>query len=174
MLLAAGNPLNEKVAIGMLKEAGHQITVARNGREAAEEVAADHFDVVRMDGLIPEMDGFSATTALREREGRQGRRLPIIALTANAMKGDRERCFEVGMDDYASKPILGEQILGPIEKLTRKKTAMPLMDSAALMQQRGNDSRRVFRPRSDKYTWGHRHRRSHRRCTNDGAESPQP
>ena len=84
MLLAAGNPLNEKVAIGMLKEAGHQITVARNGREAAEEVAADHFDGVRMDGLIPEMDGFSATTALREREGRQGRRLPIIALTANA------------------------------------------------------------------------------------------
>ena len=70
------------------------------------------------------------------------------------MKGDRERCFEVGMDDYASKPILREQILGSIEKLTRKNTAMPLMDSAALMKQLGNDSRRVIRPRSDKYTWG--------------------
>ena len=100
------------------------------------------------------MDGFSATKATREREGRQGRRVPIIALTANAMKGERERCLEVGMDDYASKSIRREQILGPIEKLTRKNTAMPLMDSAALMKQLGNDSRGVIRPRSDRYTWG--------------------
>ena len=64
MLLAADDPLNEKVAIGTLREAGHQITVARNGREAAEKVAADHFDVVLMDGQMPEMDGFSATTAI--------------------------------------------------------------------------------------------------------------
>ena len=104
-----------------------------------------------MDGQMPEMDGFSATTAIREREGPQGRRLPIITLTANAMKGERERCLETGMDDYASKSIRSEQILGPIEKLTRKNTAMPLMDSAALMKQLGNDSRRVIRPR---YTWG--------------------
>ena len=107
-----------------------------------------------MDGQMPEMDGFSATTTIREREGPQGRRLPIIALTANTMKGERERCLETGMDDYASKSIRSEQILGPIEKLTRKNTAMPLMDSAALMKQLSNGSPRVIRTRSDRYTWG--------------------
>jgi CheY-like chemotaxis protein len=111
ILLAGNNPLNEKVAIGTLREARHHITVARNGLEAAEKVTADHFDVVLMDGQMPEMDGFSATTAIREREGRQGRRVPIIALTANAMKGERQRCLEAGMNDYASKSIRREQIL---------------------------------------------------------------
>ena len=144
ILLAEDNPLNEKVAVGMIKEAGHHLTIAHNGREALEKLATDHFDVVLMDVQMPEMDGFATTAVIRAREAQEGGHIPIIALTANAMKGDRERCLEAGMDDYASKPIRRERILGLIDKLTRESTsdssATSLIDRVALMERLGGET----------------------------------
>jgi two-component system, sensor histidine kinase and response regulator len=105
VLLAEDSLVNQKLALGLLKKEGHTITVANNGREAVDAVESQTFDVVLMDVQMPEMDGFEATRLIREREKLSGRHVPIIAMTAHAMKGDRERCLEVGMDDYLSKPI---------------------------------------------------------------------
>jgi len=105
VLLAEDGLVNQRVAIGFLKQRGHQVEVAADGREAVDAVSREPFDVVLMDVQMPEMDGFAATSAIRRQERGTGRHLPIIAMTANAMKGDRERCLEAGMDDYVSKPV---------------------------------------------------------------------
>jgi CheY-like chemotaxis protein len=108
VLLVEDNPVNQEVARGMLDQLSCITTLAHNGREAIEllQNAAHEFDVVLMDCQMPEMDGYTATRKLRELERSSGRsRLPVIALTANAMKGDRERCLEAGMDEYLSKPF---------------------------------------------------------------------
>jgi CheY-like chemotaxis protein len=105
ILLAEDNIVNQKLAIGLLKRAGHEATVANNGREALDAWAAEDFDAVLMDVEMPEMDGLEATAAIREGEKKTGKHVPIIAMTAHAMQGDRERCLAAGMDDYLSKPI---------------------------------------------------------------------
>jgi signal transduction histidine kinase/CheY-like chemotaxis protein len=105
VLLAEDNPINQVVATEMLKAQGHAVVVAGNGKEALAALARQPFDLVLMDVQMPEMDGLEATAALRAREGPAGRRTPVIALTAHAMKGDRERCLAAGMDGYVSKPI---------------------------------------------------------------------
>ncbi len=111
LLLAEDNIINQKVAVGMLEAAGHDITVVNNGKEAVAALEQQPFDGILMDVQMPEMDGFQATAVIREREKAMGRHTPIIALTAHAMKGDQERCLAAGMDDYVSKPI------GPAELL---------------------------------------------------------
>jgi len=104
LLLTEDNAVNQKVAVAMLRKLGFQADLANNGLEAIEMVRAGDYDLVLMDCQMPEMDGFQATRAIRE--GEDGtRRLPILAMTANAMQGDRERCLEAGMDDYIAKPI---------------------------------------------------------------------
>lgn len=105
ILLAEDNVVNQKLAIGILTKLGHQVTVADNGKEALQLIEDSEFDLVLMDVQMPEMDGLEATRELRRREGDSDRHLPVVALTAHAMKGDRERCCEAGMDDYLTKPI---------------------------------------------------------------------
>jgi len=106
ILLAEDSLANRKLALGLLSRWGHEVTMATTGREALDAMAQATFDVVLMDVQMPEMDGLSATRQIRLKEHQQHLpRVPIIAMTAHAMKGDRERCLEAGMDDYVSKPL---------------------------------------------------------------------
>ncbi len=105
ILLVDDHTVNRVLASGLLNKLGHQVRVAGNGREAMEAVAGYSFDLVLMDVQMPEMDGFEATAEIRRREAISGGHLPIVAMTAHAMRGDREKCIASGMDDYVSKPI---------------------------------------------------------------------
>ena len=105
VLLTEDNVINQKLAIGVLTKYGHEVTVANDGQEAVEALEVDEFDVVLMDVQMPVMDGFEATRIIRERDHEAGRHTPIIAMTAHAMKGDREKCLAAGMDEYVAKPI---------------------------------------------------------------------
>jgi signal transduction histidine kinase/CheY-like chemotaxis protein len=113
VLLAEDNPVNVEVASAMLEGLGLDVSRARNGEEALHSVQADDFDVILMDCQMPVMDGFAATTEIRRHEQQRGRArsMPIIAITANALQGDRESCLAAGMDDYLSKPFT-QQALG--------------------------------------------------------------
>jgi CheY-like chemotaxis protein/HPt (histidine-containing phosphotransfer) domain-containing protein len=105
ILLAEDHPVNQELVLGILGIEGHAVTLAKNGKEALEILRKGKFDVVLMDVQMPEMDGYQATGAIRELERHTGCHIPIIAMTAHAMKGDREKCLAAGMDDYVSKPI---------------------------------------------------------------------
>jgi CheY-like chemotaxis protein len=105
ILLAEDNAVNQKLAALLLRREGHDVTVVGDGNEAVRAVAQGSFDVVLMDLQMPEMDGFEATTAIRGAEQGTGRHLRIVALTAHAMKDDRDKCMKAGMDDYLTKPI---------------------------------------------------------------------
>jgi len=110
VLLAEDNPINKKLAAALLEKAGHRVSVASNGQEALARIEEELFDVVLMDVQMPEMDGFEAVAAIRTRERAAGGHVPIIAMTAHAMKGDRERCLAAGMDEYISKPIHPQEL----------------------------------------------------------------
>ncbi|MFC1499809.1 response regulator, partial [Candidatus Zixiibacteriota bacterium] len=116
ILLAEDNPVNQKVASIMLEKAGYQVDVADNGQEAMEALERSSYTMVLMDVQMPEMDGFEATAAIREKEEQSGQHLPIIAMTAHAMEGDRERCLDAGMDDYLAKPIQPKELMAVLEK----------------------------------------------------------
>ncbi|KKM96826.1 hypothetical protein LCGC14_1174210 [marine sediment metagenome] len=119
ILLAEDNPVNQKLATMMLSKAGYQVEVANNGREAVDKYIATHadFDLIFMDVQMPEMDGFEATVSIRKKEKQTGFHIPIIAMTAHAMKGDRERCIEAGMDDYIAKPFKAEELTEKIDRV---------------------------------------------------------
>ncbi len=118
VLLAEDNAVNQRLAASLLERRGHKVTIAANGREALAAVAAQPFDVVLMDVQMPEMGGFEATSAIRALETeRQATRLPIIAMTAHAMKGDRERCLAAGMDEYLTKPLDPRQLCALVEAM---------------------------------------------------------
>jgi signal transduction histidine kinase/CheY-like chemotaxis protein len=118
VLLAEDNAVNQRLAASLLERRGHKVTIAANGREAVDRVTHEPFDVVLMDVQMPEMGGFEATTAIRALEAkRDAPRLPIIAMTAHAMKGDRERCLAVGMDEYLTKPLDPRQLCALVEEM---------------------------------------------------------
>jgi PAS domain S-box-containing protein len=117
ILLVEDNPVNQKVAVRLLEKHGYTLAVAGNGREALLALEGAQFDLVLMDVQMPEMDGLEATKAIREREETSGLHLPIIAMTAHAMQGDRECCLDAGMDGYVSKPVRIENLLDVITSL---------------------------------------------------------
>ena len=132
ILLAEDNPVNQKLASILLTRAGYKVEVAVNGAEAVAKYRAqpDRYNLILMDIQMPVLDGLEATRAIRQWEfetaiGRPtaGRRIPVIAMTAEAMKGDREKCLAAGMDDYISKPIKREEVFGQI-----KRWVLPAME----------------------------------------------
>jgi signal transduction histidine kinase/DNA-binding response OmpR family regulator len=110
VLLAEDNQVNQRLATRLLEKRGHRVTIAANGREALEALEKESYDLVLMDLQMPEMDGFEATAAIRAKERNSGKHQMVIALTAHAMKGDRERCLAAGMDSYLSKPIRPQEL----------------------------------------------------------------
>jgi signal transduction histidine kinase/DNA-binding response OmpR family regulator len=117
ILLAEDNMVNQRLAVRMLEKRGHQVKVAENGRAALAALEAEKFDVVLMDVQMPVMDGLEAAREIRSKERDRGTHLPIIAMTAHNMKGDRDRCLQAGMDDYVSKPIDAKELFEALEKL---------------------------------------------------------
>jgi len=123
-LLAEDNPVNTQLATRLLEKLGHRVVHAENGLEAIVKVEKEYFDIVLMDIQMPEMGGFDATRIIRNRSMEPlnpasfiaGKHIPIIAMTAHALQGDREKCLEAGMDDYISKPIHIDQLGSMIEK----------------------------------------------------------
>ncbi|MGI9517471.1 MAG: response regulator [Pirellulaceae bacterium] len=125
ILLAEDNIVNQKLALGILGGLGHHVTVVDNGRAAVEAIGLHPFDLVLMDVQMPEMDGLDATREIRRREITSGTHVPIVAMTAHAMKGDREACLEAGMDDYLTKPIRLQHISGKLHELFPYGAARP-------------------------------------------------
>jgi two-component system sensor histidine kinase/response regulator len=114
-LLAEDNEVNRLLVVRLLERQGYRVVIAENGREAVAALEREAIDLVLMDVQMPEMDGLEATRAIRLREKETGSHLPIIALTAHAMKGDREGCLEAGMDDYLSKPVRPQHLFTAVE-----------------------------------------------------------
>lgn len=121
ILLAEDGQVNQRVAVGFLKLRGDDVVLAQNGCEAVDAVRRESFDVILMDMQMPEMGGLDATKAIREWEKSSGRRIPIIAMTAAAMKGDREKCLAAGMDDYLSKPLKAIELYRVLDEIASRK-----------------------------------------------------
>jgi CheY-like chemotaxis protein len=120
ILLVEDNPANQKLAAYILGERGHTVDIAGDGRKALRMAAEECYDIILMDVQMPGMDGLEATAVLRKRENGHSR-LPIIAMTAHAMKGDRDRCLAAGMDGYLAKPINAQELIGLVEGLGGRK-----------------------------------------------------
>jgi two-component system sensor histidine kinase/response regulator len=134
VLVAEDNVVNRRLVMKLLQKRGHRTKAVENGKAAVDAIDAagrSPFDLVLMDLQMPEMSGFEATQAIRDREGSRGRRLPIIALTAHAMQGDRERCLDAGMDGYLSKPINVDELITTVENVGNAAPATPAAKAAA-------------------------------------------
>ena len=134
ILLADDHVVNQLLASHLLQKRGHQVVTARDGREALERVQQERFDLILMDVQMPGMDGFEATAAIRKNEQTTGVHIPIIAMTAHALKGDREWCLAAGMDDYVSKPIEARRLFEAIERVLPSRLD-PFAPSAAIEQE---------------------------------------
>jgi CheY-like chemotaxis protein len=145
ILLAEDNPVNQMTATTMLEKLGHAVMVANNGRQAIDKINEQQFDVVFMDVQMPEMDGVTATCEIRKREQATGRHVPIVAMTAHAMKGDKEKCLEAGMDDYVSKPIRRKDLADVIARIVERfLTEAPAKEPAAASATDANEGSRMI------------------------------
>jgi CheY-like chemotaxis protein len=151
ILLAEDGLVNQKVAVNLLEQRGHKVTIANDGRQAVDALETESFDAVLMDVQMPAMDGFEATAIIRRREKASGGHIPVIAMTAHAMEGDRQRCLDAGMDAYIAKPIRAAELYDtvettvarmhlPPEKQTGPKGADELFDRALILEQTGGSS----------------------------------
>jgi CheY-like chemotaxis protein len=129
ILLAEDNPVNQEVAVHLIERRGHSVIVAENGKQAIEALERHKFDLVLMDVQMPEMGGLEATKIIREKEKASGQHLPIIAMTAHAMQGDREKCIEAGMDGYLGKPIDPKTFLQTVEGIAESNIASEPVES---------------------------------------------
>jgi two-component system sensor histidine kinase/response regulator len=143
ILLAEDNVINQRVAAALLTKRGHHVTIAENGRLAVEAFERESFDLVLMDIQMPEMSGIEATAAIRSRERATGGHIRIVAMTAHAMKGDRERCLASGMDGYLSKPVDQKMLFAVVEQEPEAKppstTSPPPLDREELLERLGGD-----------------------------------
>jgi signal transduction histidine kinase/CheY-like chemotaxis protein len=130
VLLAEDNPVNQRVAVRLLTARGHHVTLVENGRLAIDALERETFDVVLMDVQMPEMGGLEATAAIRAREMRTGGHVRIVAMTAHALKGDRERCLAAGMDDYLAKPVDRLRLFNAVEQTAVPAAAAPVATGA--------------------------------------------
>ena len=121
ILLAEDNVVNQRVAMGLLEKAGHRITLAENGKQAVAAFGSAPFDLILMDMQMPEMGGAEAIAVIRKEELREGGHIPIVAVTAHALKGDRERCLAIGADGYVSKPIAPAELFKEIETVLARR-----------------------------------------------------
>jgi PAS domain S-box-containing protein len=128
VLLAEDNLVNQRLAVRILEKRGHRVVVVGNGREALEALQQRRFDVVLMDLEMPELGGLQATALLRQREEGTGRHMPVIALTAHAMKGDRERCLQAGMDAYLAKPLRAAELLEVLNEVAGRAASPPQVE----------------------------------------------
>jgi CheY-like chemotaxis protein len=124
ILVAEDNRVNQVLAQRLLEKRGHTVVLAETGKAALEAVEKQTFDLILMDIQMPEMDGLEATAAIRQREKISGKHLPIIAMTANAMIGDKEHCLQAGMDGYVAKPLSVNDLFSTIETLLTKPAAI--------------------------------------------------
>ena len=143
VLVAEDNEVNQEVAVGLLARAGHRATVASNGREALALWENEPFDLILMDLQMPELDGLETTAAIRERERSTGGHIPIVALTAHAMKEDAERCLAAGMDAHVLKPLQAQQLLAVIRGLAQSRPRIAAggatLDEALVLERVGGD-----------------------------------
>ena len=146
ILLAEDNPANQKLATYILQDRGHTVDIAGDGQQAIAMTQQNRYDVILMDVQMPGMDGLEATAAIRAGET-EGKRTPIIAMTAHAMKGDRERCLAAGMDGYLSKPIDAREMIALVESLAAGAAAAAAGRRTAPDQNRESSGRRGLRSR---------------------------
>ena len=158
LLLADDNDMNQDAGRRILERRGHTVVIAANGLEVLARIEKERFDAILMDMQMPDMDGLTATAKIREKESALGGHIPIVAMTSNAMSGDRERCLHGGMDGYVSKPVNRQELFDTIERLCGKAasappaavpvaapaspavpSAKPLIDKAELMENLGDD-----------------------------------
>jgi CheY-like chemotaxis protein/HPt (histidine-containing phosphotransfer) domain-containing protein len=152
VLLAEDNAINQKLAVVLLQKAGYSVDAVETGVQALEKVQSNHYNAVLMDIQMPEMDGFESTQRIREWEKDKGQHIPIIAMTAHAMQGDRERCLEAGMDDYVSKPLEPKVLFAALDRWAGAPKSIPTDEKEIAQDYSGSGN--VFSGNPDKGLFG--------------------